>query len=689
MNLLSKRLNPARLAAACTLIVGVTTALHTAQAQLPTNTQDFQLPGTQANYGGLPLQAGFNCGGCHGGYDETVEPHGLWASSMMAQAGRDPIFYAALAIAEQDTTNSGDLCLKCHAPGGWLAGRAVPTDGSGLDGGFDDFDGVTCHFCHRMVDPIADANNPVSDTGILAALSLPPGADFHGSQFVIDPSDLRRGPFDLGPNFFMHAWDQSEFHKDSALCGTCHDVSNPVFDKMPNGDFVLNAVGTPHPTAARADMFPLERTYSEWEMSVYGVTAIDSNGRFGGDDPIVQSCQDCHMPTVNASACSPGLGEIRPDMPKHYFAGSNSWVLRAIDATWPSFETGLTPQRIADAEQRNADMLAASAELEAYVIGNDLNVRITNLGGHKLPTGYGEGRRMWLEVQFQDAGGAILQEHGHYDGVTADLDGASTTVYEIVQGLDNYMAGQTGLAAGPSFHFSLNNTVVLDNRIPPRGYDSAAFAARGAQPVGHTFMEQQHWDKTTFTMPVGATQASVKLFHQTTTKEYIEFLRDENITNTTGLDSYNLWNQFGKSAPVEMGALQVDFANSPCATPIEYGLGKLTSSGTYARVTATGSPSLSTNDLMLHVTGATPNELMVCFAGPTTLSNPHFGGTLLVKPHLRVAQVIVDANGDHSFPITVDASMVGTAVTYQAMFRDHGATFGLGMSSALYVEFCE
>ncbi|MCA9002126.1 MAG: hypothetical protein KDB61_09395, partial [Planctomycetes bacterium] len=567
---ISKHLTPVRIVAAGALLVGATTVLQSAQAQLPTTTQDFQLPGTQAGYGGLPFQASFNCGGCHGGYDEAIEPHGLWASSMMGQAGRDPIFYAALAISEQDTANSGDLCLRCHAPGGWLAGRAVPTDGSGLDNGLDDFDGVTCHFCHRMVDPIASPTNPPTDAGILAALGLPPNSDFHSGQYVIDPNDLRRGPFDLGPSFGMHTWVQSEFHKDSALCGTCHDVSNPAFEKQLDGTWQVPpaSVGVPHSTAARADMFPLERTFSEWELSVYGVTAIDSGGRFGGNDPVVQSCQDCHMPTVTGSACLPGLGATRPDMPRHYFSGSNSWVLRAIDSVWPDYETNLTPQRIADAEQRNADMLAASAELEAYVIGGDLNVRITNMGGHKLPTGYAEGRRMWIEVQFKDAGGGLVQELGGYDPVTADLDVATTKVYEKVQGLDNYMATLTGLAAGPSFHFSLNNATLLDNRIPPRGFDSAAFATRGAAPVAYTYGEQQHWDKNVFPIPPGATQASVRLLHQTTSKEYIEFLRDENVTNMAGTDAYNLWDTFGKSAPVEMGAVQVDFAASPCPQPI-------------------------------------------------------------------------------------------------------------------------
>ena len=47
---------------------------------------------------------------------------------MMAQAGRDPVFYAALDIANADAAFSGDFCLRCHVPRGWLDGRhSAPT----------------------------------------------------------------------------------------------------------------------------------------------------------------------------------------------------------------------------------------------------------------------------------------------------------------------------------------------------------------------------------------------------------------------------------------------------------------------------------------------------------------------------------------------------------------------------------
>ena len=677
-----------RAALAAALAIGAATAYDSAQAQLPTTRLDFQQPGTQPLSGTLPIQASFICAGCHGNYDEAVSPHSLWASSMMAQAGRDPIFFAALAIANQDATDAGDLCLRCHAPGGWLAGRAVPADGSNLDPGLDDFDGVTCHFCHRMVDPIASPNNPPEDTAILAALTIPPDDDFHSAQYVVDPNDLRRGPFDLGPNFFIHTFAESEFHRDSQMCGTCHDVSNPAFERNSNGDYVLTPVNQPHPDNDYDNIFPLERTYSEWLLSVYGTTAIDSLGRFGGNQPEVQSCQDCHMPTVEASACSPGLGEVRFDMPKHYFNGANSWVLRAIDSIFPRFETGLTNQRIDDAEARTQEILAASADVEAYTTGNDLTVRVTNMCGHKLPTGYAEGRRMWLEIQFQDAAGNLIFEHGNYNPTTAELDTASTKVYEIKHGLDNYMAMQTGIPAGPSFHFALNNTITKDNRIPPRGYDSLAFDAVGAPVIGANFMEQQHWDETTFPMPAGATQARVRLLHQTTTKEYIEFLRDENTTNSAGQDAWNLWDQFGRSAPVEMALLQVDLAASECPEPIEVGLGKQTSAGGFASISHTGTPTPGGN-FTVEVQGGTPGQLMVLFGGPITLSQDHFGGRLLVLPTQRVATLMLDASGNASIPIPVTTSMAGETRAYQAIFRDNGASFGIGMSSALWVEFCQ
>src|SRR5574341_568221 len=93
---------------------------------------EIQQPGTQPREAGT-LETPDKCDNCHGGYNRAVEPGFNWRGSMMAQAARDPLFYACMAIANQDAPESGDLCIRCHSPAGWLEGRSAPTDGSALN----------------------------------------------------------------------------------------------------------------------------------------------------------------------------------------------------------------------------------------------------------------------------------------------------------------------------------------------------------------------------------------------------------------------------------------------------------------------------------------------------------------------------------------------------------------------------
>jgi hypothetical protein len=91
-----------------------------------------RMPGTQP--GQVALQAPTRCLNCHAGYDPAVEPGFNWKGSMMAQAARDPIWFACLAVAAQDSIwalgnpNATDLCIRCHSPAGWLGGRSDPTN---------------------------------------------------------------------------------------------------------------------------------------------------------------------------------------------------------------------------------------------------------------------------------------------------------------------------------------------------------------------------------------------------------------------------------------------------------------------------------------------------------------------------------------------------------------------------------
>ena len=129
-------------------------------------------------------------------------------------------------------------------------------------------------------------------------------------------------------------------------------------------------------------------------------------------------------------------------------------------------------------------------------------VRVVNETGHKLPTGYPEGRRMWLTVHAYDARGRVVFSSGNYTPATGVLAAdPALKVYEAKQGLTPELAAALGQAAGETFHFARNNTTVKDNRIPPRGYTQAAWDQAGLRPVGAVYADGQYWDDTVYPLP--------------------------------------------------------------------------------------------------------------------------------------------------------------------------------------------
>jgi hypothetical protein len=104
-------------------------------------------------------------------------------------------------------------------------------------------------------------------------------------------------------------------------------------------------------------------------------------------------------------------------------------------------------------------------------------------------------------------------------------------VYEILPGLSAARAMQYGLPQGPSFHFILNDTIYRDNRI--RHADSVM------QPLQNTLPSRS--DTCMLTDSTGMIPSTIFLAMllrsqshctiRTASKEYITFLRDENIGN--------------------------------------------------------------------------------------------------------------------------------------------------------------
>lgn len=519
----------------------------------PTTLRDFDLPGTQ------PLGAGTindptSCIACHGNYAPAYEPYRNWQGSLMAQASRDPLFEACMAVANQDAPDSGDLCLRCHIPKGWVAGRSIPTDGTQMLVG--DKSGVSCDVCHRLVDPIYDpAKNPPQDQAILAALTNPP-TTFGNGMFVLDPTGARRGPFVDATS--GHPILVSPFHREAALCGTCHDVSNPAFEKDGLGNYVPNTFDAPPPSTAATQLMPIERTYSEWLHSAYNTAQGIYAPQFGGNKDYVATCQDCHLRDVTGVGCNVAGAPTRTDLPLHDLTGGSTWLPTVLPVLYPDLPVEVNPAVLADAANRARYMLQNAATLEAQQAGAALHVTVTNETGHKLPTGYPEGRRMWLNVRFYDAGEQLVGESGAYDLATGVLShDAEAKIYECKPGLDEVTALLVGVDPGPSFHFVLNNRIFKDNRIPPRGFSNAAFETFGGAPVGAPYADGQYWDDTQYTLPPTAASAVVTLYYQSTSKEYVEFLRDENTTNNAGVIMYDLWANHGMCPPEPMASVTV------------------------------------------------------------------------------------------------------------------------------------
>jgi hypothetical protein len=290
----------------------------------------------------------------------------------------------------------------------------------------------------------------------------------------------------------------SPFHKSSELCGTCHNVRNPAFTRNMLGEYELNALDTPaDPTLG----FPEQSTYDEWAASTYASTGVYAP-QFGRNRDVVSSCQDCHMPAVTGKDAN--LGLTRDDVPLHELVGGNTFV-PTILPHHPAFGGEVNPAILAESVTKSTTILRKAATVGVSLGGGVLGVRVTNESGHKLPTGYPDGRRMWLHVRAFDDDRNVVFESGRYVFETGDLVGYEALpmdddydpylhVWEAVHGMSPAAALAFGSDPGPSLHLVKNNVREKDNRIPPRGFTNAAFQSFDGHPVGDTFADGEYYD---------------------------------------------------------------------------------------------------------------------------------------------------------------------------------------------------
>lgn len=561
---------------------------------------DFTPHGTQPglNYS---MVGAASCNGCHQDVSQpdyyAFMPWGSWSGSLMANATRDPLFWAALDIANNDFPGAGDFCLRCHTPNGWLAGRVKNgiggEDGCDLTGDLisadssaNDYQGVSCQFCHRL-----DPEGPAGE------------AHRTGGDFWLDDEDCdgagepcRKGPYDYtdgGGSTPPHAWVKSSFVEEGQFCGTCHDVSSPETDEGVLKTLIL-ADGTDTGIA-----FPVERTYSEWQQSLFADLIFDDRlGDQSTTAPAIskgQTCQSCHMPVSedpDALACVfDAPGRRTGELPVHRLVGGNTWIPQVLKGEYGG--PGQLDRETAfdNTTQWATELLQSAAELDVTLgtIAADVlpvTVKVTNLSGHKLPTGYAEGRRMWIHVEARDNNDAVIFESAAYNGATGELtiDGQAK-LYEVVHGEWDSDSSTCVTHDGSNrrqFHFVLSDCIALDNRIPPLGFTGANDLE--TQPVGYSYPSNPdgtlvNYDETSYAIAVPAATplpvtVTAKLYFQTSSREYIEFLRDQAIDNSfpsentmcdrtwsdgpadksRGQFMYDLWEAYDRSPPVEMAS---------------------------------------------------------------------------------------------------------------------------------------
>jgi len=228
---------------------------------------------------------------------------------------------------------------------------------------------------------------------------------------------LKFGPYKdaISP---YHDTAYSKLHTQSEFCADCHDVTHP-FNRV-----------------------PIERTYTEWRDSTYSGEGVQ--------------CEDCHMKPEKGRS-SP-ISKERPRVYTHNFVGGNALVTQLLGSENHS--------------QQAEAMLKSAATVEVFApsalsVGrpNTVTVRVKNVGaGHKLPTGFPEGREMWLDFRVVDARGTEVYRLG---AVKEGKTEKGTHSFKVTLG--DRQGNIVDLNVLDAYR------VLYDTRIEPRGYRDETF----------------------------------------------------------------------------------------------------------------------------------------------------------------------------------------------------------------------
>ena len=145
------------------------------------------------------------------------------------------------------------------------------------------------------------------------------------------------------------------------------------------------------------------------------------------------------------------------------------------------------------------------------------------------------------------------------------------------------------------------------------------------------------------------------------------------------------WKSLNNTAPVT--------SQWRCANTVQYGTGKLTSTGLTPVLSGVGSPQVSVSGFKLELAHAEPNKSAIAFYGFVQADKPWNGGSLYVsgfKQRLGVQTTNANGAGIWDFPLTT-GFVPGDQLFAQVWFRDptHPDGTTAGLSNGLRIDVCD
>jgi len=548
-------------------------AAPTSKTALPVETYDHVVSGPK---GPEQFLTSDQCTGCHSastfnmafitatGRDTfNLSPYGEWRASLMGLAGRDPVFHAQreseVARFPDRRTFIDTTCYRCH---GVMGQRQATIDGTlfrhdmvyatpgqpGAKYGALARDGISCMSCHQI-----------------SAQSLGDTASFTG-RFRVDPPGTVNGPYATVAEYPMKTalgiTPRSEPQiRRGALCGACHTVVLPVLDKQGK------QVGGGYEQA----------TYIEWLNSVF-------QDETAPNPATAQTCQSCHMPqdfrgnrlkyrvaliedptypmADHRARDSAITVAVRDTFSRHMLMGINLFTLgmfqqfpdtlgiRSTDYMYssgvqPLVNAGLSAQTLAREQSARVTVERVRRTGDALEVA----VRVENLAGHRLPSGVGF-RRAFLELAVT-GGRDTLWASGRTNGLGVILRGTSNEAlptefvtrpgsvgtyqphYETITRDDQVQIYEERVLDPEGWlttSFLALDSVVKENRLPPRGWKRGGPYWTETQPHGTAARDADYWDgqgadRLVYRIPLsrvrGATNVRATLYYQSIPPYYL------------------------------------------------------------------------------------------------------------------------------------------------------------------------